>query len=75
VRQLNALDDTHADLLASIGDTDLDADLTHRLANDATAVIEQARQAIEEANEAALTLALPDDEPGREPAGEDADAS
>jgi hypothetical protein len=75
VRELNDLDDTHADLLARIGDTDLDNDLTHRLANDATAVIEQARQAIEQANEAALTLALPDDEPGGEPADDDADAS
>jgi hypothetical protein len=64
VRELNELDDTHAELLAGIGDTDLDADLTHRLAGDATAVIEHARQAIDHANEAALTLALPEDEPG-----------
>jgi len=74
VRALNALDDTHADLLAGIGDTALDADVTHRLADDATAVIDQARQAIEQANEAALTLALPggepDGEPGEEPDGE-----
>jgi hypothetical protein len=84
--ELNALDDTHADLLAGIGDTALDADVAHRLADDATAVIEQARQAIEQANEAALTLALPgdgpDDEsgnepgdsPGDEPGDEDTDA-
>jgi hypothetical protein len=63
VRELNALDDKHADLLAGIGDTALDADLAHQLAHDAVAVIEQARRAIEQANEAALTLALPDDEP------------
>jgi hypothetical protein len=76
VRELNDLDDTHADLLARIGDTDLDNDLTHRLTNDATAVIEQARQAIEQANEAALTLALPGDEPDDDPAAAaDADAS
>lgn len=68
VRKLNALDDTHAELLAGIGDTALDADVTQRLADDATAVVEQARQAIEQANEAALTLALPGDEPAdREP--------
>jgi hypothetical protein len=71
VRELGELDDTHAELLAGIGDTDLDADLTHRLTDDATAVIEQARQAVEQANEAALTLALPGDEPG----DEEADAS
>jgi hypothetical protein len=59
VRQLNELDDSHAELLAGIGDTALDANLTDRLADDATAVIEQARQAIEQANEAALNLALP----------------
>ena len=59
VRQLNELDDSHAELLAGIGDTALDANLNDRLADDATAVIEQARQAIEQANEAALNLALP----------------
>jgi hypothetical protein len=69
VRELNELDDTHAELLAGIGGTDLDADLTDRLADDATAVIEQARQAIDQANEAALTLVPPGDEPGDEPAG------
>ena len=73
VRELNALDDKHADLLAGIGDTALDTDLAHQLAHDAIAVIEQARRAIEQANEAALTLALPGDEPGDEPDGEDAD--
>jgi hypothetical protein len=74
VRELGELDDTHAELLAGIGDTDLDADLTHRLTDDATAVIEQARQAVEQANEAALTLALPDDgQRGELPEG-DADA-
>jgi hypothetical protein len=91
VRELNELDDTHADLLAGIGETDLDSNLTHRLADDATAVIEQARQAIDQANTAALTLALPadkqadksadkqgdepGDEPGGEPGGEEAAAS
>ena len=74
VRELGELDDTHAELLAGIGDTDLDADLTHRLTDDATAVIEQARQAVEQANEAALTLVLPDDgQRGELPEG-DADA-
>jgi hypothetical protein len=74
VRELNELDDTHAELLAGIGDTDLDADLTHRLAGDATAVIEHARQAIDHANEAALTLALPEDEPAAEPGDEPDDS-
>jgi hypothetical protein len=70
VRELHALDDTHADLLAGIGDTAMDADLAHRLADDATAVIEQARQAIKEANDAALSLALPGDEAGDDEAGD-----
>jgi hypothetical protein len=71
VRELNALDDTHAELLAGIGDTPLEADVTDRLADEATAVMEQARQAIAQANEAALTLAPPDNEPpeGEEPEG------
>ncbi|HEY6497557.1 MAG TPA: hypothetical protein VIZ43_30120 [Trebonia sp.] len=62
VRELHALDDTHADLLAGIGDTVADADLASRLADDATAVIEQARRAIKQANDAALSLALPGQE-------------
>ena len=62
VRELHALDGTHADLLAGIGDTVADTDLTQRLADDATAVIEHARQAIKQANDAALSLALPVDE-------------
>jgi hypothetical protein len=66
VRELNALDDSHAELLAGIGDTDLDANVTQRLADDATAVIDQARRAVEQANEAALTLAPPEDD---QPAG------
>jgi hypothetical protein len=73
VRELNELDDTHAELLAGIGDTDLDTDLTHRLADDATAVIEQAKQAIDQANAAALTLALPAAKPGEEPGDETGD--
>ena len=72
VRELNALDDTHADSSPASATPTLDADLAHQLANDATAVIEQARQAIEQANEAALTLAPPGDE--RRASGEDADA-
>jgi hypothetical protein len=72
VRELNDLDDAHAELLAGIGDTALDADLAHQLTDDATAVIEQARQAIEQANEAALALAPPGDD--GESAAEDADA-
>jgi hypothetical protein len=65
VRELNALDDKHADLLAGIGDTALDTaprtplhrrrDRRHRAGQ---------TEAIEQANEAALTLALlPGDEP------------
>jgi len=67
VRQLNALDDTHADLLAGIGDTIPDADLSERLANDATVLIDQARKALKEANDAALTLVLLDGEDTADP--------
>jgi len=62
VRELNALDDTHAALLAGIGDTTVDADIASRLGDDVTAVIEQAREAIKQANEAALSLVPPGDE-------------
>jgi hypothetical protein len=73
VRKLNDLDDAHAELLAGIGDTAMDTSLTHQLADDATAVIEQAKQAIEQANEAALALVPPEE--GDEPEDEAADAS
>jgi hypothetical protein len=62
MRELSALDDTHADLLAGVGDSAADADLSQRLADDVTAVIDQAREAVKQANDAALTLALPDDQ-------------
>jgi hypothetical protein len=62
MRELSALDDTHADLLASVGDSVAETDLNQQLTDDVTAVIEQARQAVRQANEAALTLALPGDE-------------
>jgi hypothetical protein len=62
LRELHELDDKHAELIAGVGDTAADADLTRRLADDVTAVIEQARDAIREANDAARSLALPDDE-------------
>jgi hypothetical protein len=71
VRELHALDGAHADLLAGIGETVTDADLARRLADDTAAVIEQARQAIMQANDAALTLALP----GNETADEDTDTA
>jgi hypothetical protein len=75
LRELHALDDKHAELIAGVGDTAADADLTRRLADDVTAVIEQAREAIRDANDAARSLAaLPDDEPADGPAG-DADVA
>ncbi len=62
VRDLAELDDKHTDLLAAMGETSTDRDLTERLAGDATAIIEQAREAIRRANEAAATLVLPGEE-------------
>lgn len=61
VRELAELDGKHSDLLATIGETAAERDVTDRLANDATAVIEQAREAIKRANEAAISLAMPGD--------------
>ena len=62
LRDLHALDDQHADLIAAVGDTVADADVTRRLADDVTAVLAQVRDAIRQANDAARSLALPDDE-------------
>jgi hypothetical protein len=62
MRELSALDDSHADLLAGVGDSVADADVSQRLADDVTAVIEQAREAVRQANDAALTLAVGDDD-------------
>ena len=62
MRELSALDDTHADLLAGVGDSVADTDLSQRLTDDVSAVIEQAREAVKQANDAALNLALPGDD-------------
>jgi hypothetical protein len=45
----------HADMMTLLG-PDVDADLMQRLSGDAQFVIRQARQAIEEANDAAASL-------------------
>jgi hypothetical protein len=63
MRELSALDDTHADLLAGVGDSVADTDLSQRLTDDVGAVIEQAREAVRQANDAALHLALPGEDP------------
>lgn len=74
LQELHALDDKHADLIAGVGDTATDRDLARRLADDVTIVIEQAREAIRQANDAARGLVLPageqDCEDGENP-GED----
>lgn len=67
VRDLSELDDKHADLLVGLGETAADRDVTERLVGDTTAIIEQAREAIRRANEAAVTLVLPGDEERAEP--------
>ncbi len=51
----------HADLLAGVGETAADVDFAERTADDAAAVIEQAREAARRASEAALALGLPDE--------------
>ena len=69
LRELHALDDRHADLIAGVGDTAADADFARRLADDVTAVVGQAADAIREANDGARSLALPGDEQADDPAG------
>lgn len=73
--ELHALDDKHADLIAAVGDTAADEDVAQRLADDVTAVIEQAREAIRQANDAARSLAGSDGEPDREDGGNQGEAS
>ena len=72
VSDLAELDGKHADLLAAVGETEADRDVAERLASDTTAIIEQAREAIRQANEAAINLVLPGDDaaPTREPDSE-----
>jgi NAD(P)-dependent dehydrogenase (short-subunit alcohol dehydrogenase family) len=62
--ELADLNTIHADLLAGVGETVADLDFAERIADDAATVIEQAREAIRRANEAALTLDLPDEAAG-----------
>ncbi len=69
VLALQTLDDQHADLLAGVGDSAAEQDFAQRLSDDVAAVIEQARTAVKQANDAARTLALP----GDETAGDDED--
>ena len=60
VRQLAALNDSHVNLLARIdspGEDNEIAELTHR---DVQAVIDQANEAVRQANEAGRSLVLPD---------------
>jgi len=65
--ELADLSAIHADLLAGIGETAADADVADRLAGDAATVIEQAREAVRRASEAARTLDVPDGAPGETP--------
>ena len=53
--KLAELNGLHADMITLLG-PDVDADLMQRLSGDAQFVIQQARQAIEEANDAAASL-------------------
>ena len=53
--KLAELNGLHADMMTLLG-PDVDADLMQRLSGDAQFVIQQARQAIEEANDAAASL-------------------
>jgi hypothetical protein len=63
-RELADLSTIHADLLAGVGETVGDADFAERMADDAAAVIDQAREAASRAGEAAVALDLPDEADG-----------
>jgi hypothetical protein len=61
--QLADLNALHADLLARVGETDADAEPAERIAGDVANLIEEAREAVRRANAAAVTLALPGEDP------------
>lgn len=58
---LNAI---HADLLTGVGETAADVEVAERMAGEAGAIIEQAREAVRRASEAARTLDVPDSASG-----------
>jgi hypothetical protein len=60
MRRLATLNDRHADLLARIGPSGEDAEIAALASHDIQAVIEQANEAIRQANEVGLSLGLPD---------------
>jgi hypothetical protein len=64
--ELAGLAAIHADLLAGAGETVADADFAARMADDAAAIIEQAREAVKRSGEAALTFDVPDEAAGEE---------
>ena len=61
MRRLATLNDPHADLLARIGPSGEDAEIAALTSHDVQAVIEQAGEAVRQANEAGRSLGLPGD--------------
>ena len=59
VRQLTALNDSHRDLLARIGEDAAGVEMASRASVDIQAIIDQANDAVRQANEAGRSLALP----------------
>jgi hypothetical protein len=59
VRQLTALNDSHRDLLARIGEDAAGVEMASRASVDIQAIIDQADDAVRQANEAGRSLALP----------------
>lgn len=64
VRQLTALNDSHRDLLARIGEDAAGVEMASRASVDIQAIIDQADDAVRQANEAGRSLALPVGSPG-----------
>jgi len=59
VRQLTALNDSHRDLLARIGEDPAGLEMAEHASVDVQAIIDQANDAVRQANEAGRSLALP----------------
>jgi hypothetical protein len=66
VRQLAALNDSHRDLLARIGEDAVGVEMAEHASVDVQAIIDQADDAVRQANEAGRSLALPAGPPRRE---------
>jgi hypothetical protein len=59
VRRLSELNDSHRDLVASLGHGGSDIEMTKRVSQDVQTLIDQANEAVKQANDAGRSLVLP----------------